>query len=122
MNELIDQHHLYSHFLSQFSETPTDVLQHHWDLNGRPQPPPIGGSLLTSLPSRRPGCRDYPICYQKLLEIARDHLLGWMLLEYGFPLHEEMHSQATECFDEAISTYPGRYPSLPLDRDFRTSK
>lgn len=104
----------------KFSEVPTDVLQHHWKANGRPQPPLFDGPPASDAGGYvppRPRC-DYPVPYQYLIDLARDFLLASIVLDYGFLNQEEMASTATECLDEAISTYPERYPDQPLQRAF----
>ena len=106
-------------FLFQFLKAPTDVLQRHWDANGHPLPPATGGPLLVPsgfVPPKPLG--DYPVRYQQFLNIARDYLLGQLLLDYGFPLKDDLDGQARECFTEAISFYPDKYPNSPLDRKY----
>jgi hypothetical protein len=48
-------------------------------------------------------------------------LLAEIILDYGFPTADEMQAQAVECFSEAVSVFPDKYPHLTLDRNFLES-
>ncbi|KAF9777297.1 hypothetical protein BJ322DRAFT_1025846, partial [Thelephora terrestris] len=101
----------------KFSPTIVDVLQKHWKTNGRPTLK-VGPRPKRVRPEPSPDSRHfYTGPWSKVLDLARNLLIGRVILDYAFPNATDLAADSMECLTDAVATVRAR-PSNRLDDHF----
>ncbi|KAF9780338.1 hypothetical protein BJ322DRAFT_1112996 [Thelephora terrestris] len=88
----------------KFSPTIVDVLQKHWKTNGRPTLK-VGPRPKRVRPEPSPDSRHfYTGPWSKVLDLARNLLIGRVILDYAFPNATDLAADSMECLTDAVAT------------------